>query len=74
MKSWRLLVGTLVSAIVGYLAIAFLLGFLRRRYSMTVFVVYRIMLGVGILAAGGTGGSSSSRPPLAAAHFFFLNT
>ncbi len=44
-----LVVGTLVSAVVGYIAIAFLLNFLKR-YSMTVFVVYRILLGVGILA------------------------
>jgi undecaprenyl-diphosphatase len=49
-----LAVGTLVSAVVGYLAIAFLLNFLKR-YSMTVFVVYRIALGIAILAllAGG---------------------
>ncbi|CAN5347485.1 undecaprenyl-diphosphate phosphatase [soil metagenome] len=43
-----LLVGTAVSAIVGYLAIAWLLGYLRK-YSMNVFVIYRIVLGVGIL-------------------------
>jgi|SRR5579883_345997 len=43
-----LVVGTLVSAIVGYLAIAFLLSFLKR-YSTEVFVVYRIMLGVALL-------------------------
>jgi undecaprenyl-diphosphatase len=49
-----LVVGTLVSAIVGYLAIAFLLNFLKR-YSMTVFVVYRIMLGLGILALVASG-------------------
>ncbi|MGG2319924.1 undecaprenyl-diphosphate phosphatase, partial [Salmonella enterica] len=44
-----LIVGTLVSAVVGYFAIAFLLNFLKR-YSTAVFVVYRILLGVGILA------------------------
>jgi undecaprenyl-diphosphatase len=44
-----LVVGTLVSAVVGYLAIAFLLSFLKR-YSMVVFVVYRILLGLTIFA------------------------
>lgn len=44
-----LIVGTLVSAVVGYFAIAFLLNFLKR-YSTAVFVVYRVLLGVGILA------------------------
>lgn len=42
-----LVVGTLVSAVVGYLAIAFLLNFLKR-YSMNVFVVYRLILGAAI--------------------------
>lgn len=42
-----LAVGTLVSAVVGYAAIAFLLGFLRR-YSMNVFVVYRLLLAAAI--------------------------
>lgn len=49
-----LVVGLLVSAVVGYFAIAFLLSFLKR-YSTNVFVVYRILLGVGIfglIAAG----------------------
>jgi undecaprenyl-diphosphatase len=49
-----LVVGTLVSAVVGYFAIAFLLSFLRR-YSTIVFVVYRILLGAtifGLIAAG----------------------
>jgi undecaprenyl-diphosphatase len=44
-----LAVGTLVSFIVGYFAIAFLLNFLKR-YSTAVFVAYRIILGVAILA------------------------
>lgn len=39
---------TMVSGVVGYLSIAWLLGFLRK-YSMTVFVVYRIAFGVGLL-------------------------
>lgn len=48
-----LVVGTLVSAVVGYLAIAFLLSFLKR-YSTGVFVVYRLMLAAlifGLMAA-----------------------
>ena len=49
-----LVVGTLVSAVVGYVAIAFLLSFLKR-YSTTAFVVYRILLGVGILCLLATG-------------------
>jgi undecaprenyl-diphosphatase len=43
-----LLVGLVVSAVVGYLAIAGLLAFLRR-YSLTVFVVYRLVFGALIL-------------------------
>jgi undecaprenyl-diphosphatase len=43
-----LLVGTAVSAVVGYFAIAWLIGYLRR-HSMNVFVVYRIVLGIVIL-------------------------
>ncbi len=43
-----LIVATLVSAVVGYLSIAFLLGFLKR-YSMGAFVVYRLILGAAIL-------------------------
>lgn len=44
-----LAVSTLVSAIVGYLSIWFLLAFLRRN-STAVFIIYRIILGVIILA------------------------
>ncbi|MBA2737365.1 MAG: undecaprenyl-diphosphate phosphatase [Pyrinomonadaceae bacterium] len=43
-----LLVGTMVSAIVGYLSIWFLLAFLRKN-STAVFIVYRILLGSVIL-------------------------
>ncbi len=43
-----LVVATVVSAVVGYLSIAFLLGFLKR-YSMKLFVVYRLLLGGVIL-------------------------
>lgn len=49
-----LVVGTLVSAVVGYFAIAFLLNFLKR-YSMGVFVAYRLMLAAvifGLVARG----------------------
>ncbi len=44
-----LAVGLLVSAVVGYLAIACLLNFLKR-YSMAVFVVYRLVLAAAIFA------------------------
>jgi undecaprenyl-diphosphatase len=44
-----LVVGTAVSAVVGYLAIAFLLRFLQR-YSTGVFIVYRLVMGGAILA------------------------
>jgi undecaprenyl-diphosphatase len=44
-----LLVGTAVSAVVGYFAIAWLIGYLRR-HSMNVFVGYRIALGIIILS------------------------
>jgi len=43
-----LVVGTAVSAIVGYLAIAWLLHFLQR-YSTAIFIVYRIAFGIAIL-------------------------
>jgi len=43
-----LVVGTLVSAAVGYLAIAWLLHFLQR-YSTAAFIVYRIFFGAAIL-------------------------
>jgi undecaprenyl-diphosphatase len=43
-----LVVGTLVSAIVGYFVIAFLLNFLRRYNTMT-FVVYRLLFGAALL-------------------------
>lgn len=44
-----LAVGLAVAAVVGYASIAWLLHFLKR-YSMGVFVMYRIGLGIGILA------------------------
>jgi undecaprenyl-diphosphatase len=45
----NMLVGTFVSFVVGYLAIAWLMKFLQK-YSTGVFVGYRILLGVTILA------------------------
>lgn len=44
----QLAIGTLVSAIVGYLSIWFLLAFLRKR-STGVFIAYRIIVGAAIL-------------------------
>lgn len=44
----NLTVATVASGVVGYLSIAFLLGFLRR-YSTGIFIVYRIGLGVLII-------------------------
>ncbi|MBS1812627.1 MAG: undecaprenyl-diphosphatase UppP [Acidobacteria bacterium] len=44
----NLVVSTIVSAIVGYLSIAFLLSFLRKN-STLVFIVYRLIIGVVIL-------------------------
>jgi undecaprenyl-diphosphatase len=41
--------GIAVSAVVGYLVIAWLIDWLRRR-SLDAFVVYRVLLGIGILA------------------------
>jgi undecaprenyl-diphosphatase len=43
-----LVVGTVVSGIVGYLSIWFLLAFLRKN-STAIFIIYRIVLGVVIL-------------------------
>ncbi len=44
----NLIVATIISAIVGYLSIAFLLSFLRKN-STLVFIVYRLLIGVAIL-------------------------
>ena len=46
-----LLVGISVSAVVGYLAIAALIHYLERR-SFQIFIVYRVALGVLVLALG----------------------
>jgi len=45
------LLGIAVSAVVGYLVIAVLIRYLERR-TFTIFVVYRIVLGVVILLLG----------------------
>ncbi len=45
------LVGITVSALVGYAVIAVLIRYLERR-TFTVFVVYRVILGVILLAVG----------------------
>lgn len=45
----NLTLATAVSGVVGYFAVGWLIGFLRR-YSMTVFVVYRIAIGVALVA------------------------
>lgn len=50
----HLVVATGVSGVVGYASIAWLLGFLKR-YTMTVFVAYRIVLGVALIALALTG-------------------
>lgn len=45
-----LAVGTIVAGIVGYLAIWFLLAFLRKNSTM-IFIIYRIIVGAAILGA-----------------------
>jgi len=44
----NLLAGTIVAGIVGYLSIAFLLGFLKK-HTTWVFIVYRLLVGIGML-------------------------
>ena len=45
------LLGIIVSAAVGYIVIAALIRYLERR-TFSVFVVYRVVLGVLVLAVG----------------------
>jgi undecaprenyl-diphosphatase len=45
----NLIVATVISAVVGYASIAFLLSYLRR-HSTYVFIVYRLMAGAVVLA------------------------
>jgi undecaprenyl-diphosphatase len=49
-----LVVGLVVSGVVGYFAIAFLLRFLQR-YSTAVFIVYRLLLGAALLVFAAAG-------------------
>jgi undecaprenyl-diphosphatase len=56
-----LFVGTIVSGIVGYISIWFLLSFLKKRSTM-VFIVYRIILGLAILGFLFAGMISSEIP------------
>jgi len=49
-----ILVATLVSAVVGYLSIAFLLNYLKH-HTTKVFILYRLVLGAGILLMLATG-------------------
>ena len=48
------ILATIAAFVVGYASIAFLLRWLAR-HSMTVFVVYRVALGVLVLALAGSG-------------------
>ncbi len=49
-----LIIATVVSGIVGYYSIEFLLNYLRTKSNM-IFIVYRILLGILILILLGTG-------------------
>ena len=51
------IVATIVSFVVGYAAIAFLLRWLTR-HSLYIFVVYRVALGVIVLILAGAGAIS----------------
>lgn len=44
----NLIISTLISAVVGYASIAFLLSYLRRN-STLIFIVYRLIIGIAIL-------------------------
>jgi undecaprenyl-diphosphatase len=59
-------IGLVVSAAVGYASIAWLLGYLRR-HSTAVFIVYRVVLGVAVLAAVAAG-VVASRPEAPSPH------
>jgi len=47
-NAFSLLIATIVSAIVGYIAIAFLISYLKKKSNL-VFVIYRIIIGIIIL-------------------------
>lgn len=53
-ECWHLITGTVVSFVVGYASIAFLLGYLRR-HTMWLFIVYRLVLGTVLFAALASG-------------------
>ena len=54
MGTSELIVATVLAFITGYLSIAFLLRWLTS-HSMTIFVVYRVALGVLVLVLVGSG-------------------
>ena len=54
-----MIVGTVAAAVSGYLAIAGLLA-LVRRHSYDVFVVYRVLVGIGVLLLIATGAYSAT--------------
>lgn len=58
----NLLVATAVAGVVGYFSIAWLIAFLKR-YSMTVFVVYRLILGAVLVTIALTGVLKKPTPP-----------
>jgi undecaprenyl-diphosphatase len=47
-ETTALIVATVVSGVIGYFAIAWLVGYLKK-YNMGVFIAYRLLLGIGIL-------------------------
>ncbi|MGB9695712.1 MAG: undecaprenyl-diphosphate phosphatase [Ignavibacteria bacterium] len=47
-NAFSLIIATLVSAVVGYMAIAFLISYLKTRSNL-VFIIYRIVIGIIIL-------------------------
>ncbi len=49
-----MIIGTIAAAVSGYLAIAGLLAFVRRR-SYDIFVVYRVLVGITVLLLIATG-------------------
>ncbi len=51
---FNLVVSTLVAGVVGYLAIAFLMAYLRT-HTTAIFIAYRIVLGIALLVLVGTG-------------------
>ena len=54
-----MVVGTIAAAVSGYLAIAGLLRFVRT-HSYDVFVIYRVLIGVGVLVLIASGAYSAT--------------